>query len=232
MNKEIKRGYPADNSFGQDASAVSVKENSDSNKKKLALLLEDMRACRRCETAFGYEPRPVQWGGLDAKVMQISQAPSKNVHACGRPFSDLSGKRLRQAWYKISDEDFYNPDLFYITTVGHCFPGKGRNNYDKKPPKCCYDLWTSKEIELMDSCELYLIVGAEAANRIFKGQKFLDLVMHDQMLHGKKCFVLPHPSPLNIKWFKDHPQFESERLPVIRKALHEVLERAKTQNRG
>ena len=194
------------------------------NLQKLEKLLADLKECRHCQEKFGYEPRPVQHGKPTARIMHISQAPSKKVHAVGRPFSDPSGERLRKQWYKITDEEFYNPDFFYFTTVGHCFPGKGRNNYDKKPPKCCYDMWTSKEIELMDSAQLYLVVGGEAAARIFPKRKLSELIMEDLELYGRPCFVLPHPSPLNMNYFRDHPEWINERLPIIRRKIHDILE--------
>ena len=37
------------------------------------------------------------------------------------------------------------------------------------------------------------------------------------------CFVLPHPSPLNIKWFKNNPQFEREKLTQIRAAIKKIV---------
>jgi len=42
-------------------------------------------------------------------------------------------------------------------------------------------------------------------------------------INNTLCFVLPHPSPQNIKWFKDHPDFEKERLPSIRKAIRKII---------
>ena len=42
------------------------------------------------------------------KIMQISQAPSLNVHNTLKPFNDLSGKKLREKWYDIDDETFYD----------------------------------------------------------------------------------------------------------------------------
>jgi uracil-DNA glycosylase family 4 len=191
---------------------------------ELEMLLEQLKDCRHCQEDFGFEPRPVQWGHPHAPIMHISQAPSRKVHEIGRPFSDLSGKRLRQDWYQISDETFYDMDKFYITTVGHCFPGKSKNGrYDAKPPKCCYDMWTKKEIELKQDTKLYLVVGKEAADRIFPKQNFSQLVFQDLDINGVPAFVLPHPSPLNTKWLRDHPQFEQERLPVIRQAIKEAL---------
>ncbi len=43
-------------------------------------------------------------------------------------------------------------------------------------------------------------------------------------INGKLAIVLPHPSPLNIKWFKDHPEFMEKRIFEIRKIINKVLE--------
>lgn len=198
-------------------------------RKQLLDLHEGLKACRRCQDLFGYEPRPVQWGNPEAKIMHISQAPGKKVHEIGRPFSDLSGKRLRNDWYQISEEQFYNPDLFYFTTAGHCFPGKAKNGGDRKPPKCCWDLWTKREIELMKDVQLYLVVGSEAASRLFPGRPLKELVFADLQLNGKPCYVLPHPSPLNMNWLRDHPEFAKEKLPEIRAHIHEILKEESTK---
>ena len=64
--------------------------------------------CRECENVFGFEPQPVVFGNQNAKIVQISQAPSANVHITGKPFTDQSGKKLKYEWYQISDDDFYN----------------------------------------------------------------------------------------------------------------------------
>jgi uracil-DNA glycosylase len=85
-------------------------------------------------------------------------------------------------------------------------------------------MWTKDEIELKQNVQLYLIVGGEAASRIFPGRKLTDLVFEDLQIQGVPAYVLPHPSPLNIKWFKDHPEFERDRLPIIRKRIHEIID--------
>ena len=61
---------------------------------------------------------------------------------------------------------------------------------------------------------------ADAATAFFfPGEDFSRLVVRDQLIEGKTTYVLPHPSPLNAKWFKDHPEFEAERMPVVRAAV-------------
>ncbi|WP_281790843.1 uracil-DNA glycosylase family protein [Faecalibaculum rodentium] len=190
---------------------------------ELEKLQTQLRACRHCEGML--EPRPVVHGNPGAPILQVSQAPGKKVHETGIPFNDASGRRLRQDWYQISDAQFYDPDLFYITSMGHCYPGKGKTG-DKKPPRCCFDLWTRREIELKPGTRMMLVIGREAASRLFPKREFTELVFQDQEYDGIPCYVLPHPSPLNVRWFRMHPEFETQRMPVIREKLHQVLREA------
>ncbi|WP_304409019.1 uracil-DNA glycosylase family protein [Faecalibaculum rodentium] len=196
---------------------------------ELEKLQAQLRACRHCEGML--EPRPVVHGNPGAPILQVSQAPGKKVHETRIPFNDASGRRLRQDWYQISDAQFYDPDLFYITSMGHCYPGKGKTG-DKKPPRCCFDLWTRREIELKPGTRMMLVIGREAASRLFPKREFTELVFQDQEYDGIPCYVLPHPSPLNVRWFRMHPEFETQRMPVIREKLHQVLREAGQDGSG
>jgi uracil-DNA glycosylase family 4 len=185
-------------------------------------LRSELMECRLCRNSFGFEPRPVVQGKADSKIFQIGQAPSKTVHETGRPFDDQSGKRLKGQWYGISDSLFYDPVNFYTASMAHCYPGKAKGGGDIKPPRICAGLWLKRELELVDN-EIYIIVGGYAASFFFPKEKMSDLVFSDKRICGKPAFILPHPSPINVKWFKDNPQFEEERIPVVREAVHRVL---------
>jgi uracil-DNA glycosylase family 4 len=185
-------------------------------------LKKEILNCKECQNVFGFEPHPVIFGNQCSKIVQISQAPSANVHITRKPFTDQSGKKLKYEWYQINDDDFYNEDNFYITALAHCFPGKSNNGRDKSPPKICYEKWIIKELSLISN-DLYVIIGAKAANVFFPDEKYEKLIFKDNVLNGKKAIVLPHPSPLNIKWFKDNPKFYNERLSEIRKTIKEII---------
>jgi len=167
---------------------------------------------------FGKNIYPL-WGNQNAKIVSISQAPSLSVIKYQKPFFDKSGQRLRREWYKVSDEVFYNPDNFYFTAIGKAFPGKNKKGGDNKPDYNWANRWLKKELSFL-SPKLFLVVGRVAAEFFFPKKDFTELVFADQELNGKPAIVLPHPSPVNIKWFKDHPDFEKKRLPVIRKYIH------------
>jgi len=185
-------------------------------------LVKEIKSCRECRGLFGFEPNPVVSGNQNAKILQISQAPSQNVHNTSKCFNDASGRKLRAKWYQIPDEDFYNDNNFYISAVGHCYPGKSLNGGDRKPPKKCADKWLKQEIKLVNS-KIIVLIGRYSANYFFPNKGFSELIFNDQKIDDKLTIVLPHPSPLNQKWFKDHPDFETKRLPEIRKIIHDIL---------
>lgn len=185
-------------------------------------LINNIKKCQICREKFGFEPHPVCFGNACAKIVQISQAPSATVYKTLKPFTDQSGKKLKYEWYNIEDVDFYNPDNFYITSLSHCYPGKDKNGNDRVPPKICYDTWLKKELELINN-KIYIIIGAKAAKTFFPKELFNELVFKNNYINGKLAIVLPHPSPLNIKWFKDNPEFLEKRLLEIKKIIKNTL---------
>lgn len=185
-------------------------------------LKKEILNCKECQNIFDFEPHPVIFGNQNSKIVQISQAPSANVHITKKPFTDQSGNKLKYEWYQISDNDFYNESNFYITALSHCYPGKTKNGGDKLPPKICYEKWIKKELELINN-DLYVIIGAKAAHIFFPNEEYNDLIFKDNTLYGKKAIVLPHPSPLNIKWFKDNPDFNKKRIYEIRDIVKDII---------
>jgi len=199
-----------------------IDRKQNHTKDELIYLQNQILQCRLCQDTFGFEPRPIVLGNHNAKILQISQAPSKSVHETGRPFNDASGRKLRGEWYQISDDQFYDPDNFYIVSMAHCYPGKSPSGGDRRPPKICSKQWLLKEIELVDN-EIYILIGGFAAEYFFPGEKITSLAFEDRQINGKPAYILPHPSPLNMKWFKDYPQFMEERIYKIQKEVHRVL---------
>jgi len=190
------------------------------------MTFEEMKSnilqCRDCAEKFGFDPIPIVHGNENSKILQISQAPSSNVHLTQKPFNDSTGKKLKYQWYKITDDIFYDENNFYITALSHCFPGKNSSGGDRLPPKLCAKKWLKEEIELINN-EIFIVIGSQATKFLFPNDDYNSLVFKDNYINEKLAIVLPHPSPLNIKWFKDHPKFEESRLPIIRKKIWSVL---------
>lgn len=106
--------------------------------------------------------------------------------------------------------------------MAHCYPGKDSRGNDRTPPKACFNKWVLKEVELVNN-QIYIIIGAKAAKAFFPDKDFEELVFNDQMINNKLALVLPHPSPLNKKWLKDHPDFMNKRIIEIRNIIKEVI---------
>jgi len=189
---------------------------------ELEKLQKQILKCRICKETFGFEPNPIVSGNINAKIVQLGQAPSKKASKTNKFFDDQSGKRLKYEWYQITDNDFYNPDNFYILPMAHCFPGQELNGHDRIPPKICFQKWGAKELELINN-EIYIIIGSKAAKQLFPQYKFEDLVFKDIKYNNKPVYVLPHPSPLNRRWLSKHPDFLKKRMPQIRKKVKEIL---------
>lgn len=185
-------------------------------------LRKEIEKCEFCKEKFGFKPHPIFWGNQNSKIVQISQAPSQDVHKNGKPFTDRSGKTLKQEWYQITEEQFYHKDNFFIAALAHCYPGKDGKGNDRQPPKCCWEKWVEKEITFVEN-ELYVIIGAKAAKLFFPNEKYEELIFKDSIWNGKKAYVLPHPSPLNRRWLKNHPEFIENRMVEIREKIKEVI---------
>ena len=185
-------------------------------------LKTQLQHCRVCHNLMKDELRPVFQGHLDSKIFQISQAPSRRVMETGLPFNDASGRKLKQEWYQVTDEQFYDPRLFYIASIARCYPGKAKNSGDLQPPKQCAELYLRRELELVQPQRIVLI-GRYAAQWLFPALALEDLIFHTQDFREIPVFVLPHPSPLNRKCLKDHPDFEQCRMPEIRAQIQAVI---------
>lgn len=191
--------------------------------KEFNKLIEEIKKCDICKSRFGYQPHPILIGNINSKIVQISQAPSASVHETLKPFTDKSGDKLKYEWYMINDETFYNPNNFYIASLAHCYPGKDKNGNDRTPPKICYETWVKRELTYINN-KLYIIIGAKATKVFFPKEEYTKLIFQNNYINGKLAIVLPHPSPLNIKWFKDHPEFMEKRIVEVRKIIKDILQ--------
>ena len=185
-------------------------------------LKNDIITCQKCQNDFTYLPRPIVQGQIDSKIMQIGQAPSRKVMETGKPFFDASGRKLLHDWYHITREQFDDIQNFYITSIGKCYPGKAKRTGDNPPIMACADLFLKRELEIIEP-QLYIVIGSYAAKYFFGNESLEELIFQDHIYKGKSLYVLPHPSPLNRKWLKDHPAFEKERIKEIRGRIKKLV---------
>jgi uracil-DNA glycosylase family 4 len=186
-------------------------------------LLSEIKQCTVCEPHLDLGANPVVSGSPNAKIAIIGQAPGTKVHKSGIPWDDASGKQLRK-WLNVSDETFYNENIFAIVPMGFCYPGKGASG-DKPPRKECAPLWHQQLFDKMPNIELVVLIGMYAQNYYLKdkAKRTLTESVDNYPEYLPEYFVLPHPSPRNRFWLTKNPWFEKEVLPKLKETIQQIL---------
>ena len=112
------------------------------NDAALDRLLQEVRACRICESHLPHGVRPVLRASSTATILVAGQAPGRRVHESGGPFDDPSGDRLRE-WMGIDAATFYDTRRIAIIPMGFCYPGTGKSG-DLAPHPECADTWRTR----------------------------------------------------------------------------------------
>lgn len=145
------------------------------------------------------------------------------MHDAGIPFYDQSGKTLRR-WLGVSEDEFYNPDLFAITPMGFCFPGKDKTG-DLPPRPECAPQWHNPIMKQFKNIELILLIGKYAQDYYLEKKVKKNLTETVKQYHEYLPMYLPlvHPSPLNFRWQANNPWFEKEVVPIIQETVKQII---------
>jgi uracil-DNA glycosylase len=186
-------------------------------------LLTEIRACTACAAHLPLGPRPVVQASASARLLIVGQAPSMTVHQTGVPWDDKSGDQLRR-WLGVERDTFYDATRIALVPMGYCYPGRGSSG-DLPPRKECAPLWQDRLLAQMPHVELTLLVGQYAQRHLLgsKARGGVTDTVEAFAEYAPRFIPLPHPSPRNTGWFKHHPWFESEVLPVLRERVRHAL---------
>lgn len=81
-------------------------------------ILQQVRACRLCETELPIRPRPLFMASESARVLIIGQAPGRAAHERGVPWNaGATGCEIGSV----------NPKSIAIMPMGFCHPGTGKS---------------------------------------------------------------------------------------------------------
>jgi uracil-DNA glycosylase/uncharacterized protein YeaO (DUF488 family) len=208
-----------------------------SNTRSLPRLLTEIRACRVCADVLPLGPRPVVQASASARLLIVGQAPGAKVHASGIPWDDASGARLRE-WLGVDAETFYDVSRVALVPMGFCYPGRAstasaastgstkRSGGGDNPPRPeCAPLWHARLLALLPEVRLTLLVG-QYAQRYFLGERrktSLTETVQAWRDYAPGYLPLPHPSPRNQPWLKQHPWFARDVLPALRERVASAL---------
>ena len=124
-------------------------------------LLNEVCDCRVCADVLPLGPRPDGQISAMARFLIASQAPGRNAHESGIPFSEVSGDRLRQ-WMDVSTDEFCDEVSVAILPMGLCYPGCLLRGGNARPRSECAALWRGRLLQHMHYLRLTLLVGAHA----------------------------------------------------------------------
>jgi uracil-DNA glycosylase len=139
------------------------------------------------------------------------------------PWDDASGKRLR-AWLGIDRSDFYDDSKVAIVPMGFCYPGSGTAG-DLPPRPECAARWHDQLLRKLTNVQLTLLIGRYAQQHFLAARMYSTLT--DTVRHWKDyrpgSIPLPHPSPRNNRWFRNHPWFQREVVPYLQHQTRQLL---------
>lgn len=158
-----------------------------------------------------------------AKILLISQAPSRKAQESMVFWNDPSGDRLR-SWMGLTKSEFYQPGKIAVMPLDFYYPGKGAHG-DLPPRPGFAEKWHQPLLDLMPNIQLTLLIGQYAQKFYLQGRRYRTLtetVRHfDDYL--PEYLPLVHPSPLNYGWLHQHPWFETEVIPTLQKNVQRLM---------
>jgi uracil-DNA glycosylase family 4 len=187
----------------------------------LKSLLPEIKKCSLC-TDLPLGPAPLLSVSPYSKIVIVGQAPGLKAHTSGIPWNDASGNRLRK-WLGVTEEEFYNPNLFALIPMAFCYPGKGKNG-DLPPPKICASTWHRSLLDKIKQPELTVLVGNYAQRYYLVNNKF-NLTDTVKSFQGflPAYFPIVHPSPNSRFWLSKNPWFEQEVVQVLEQIVGDIL---------
>lgn len=171
--------------------------------------------------AAGYQP--LYTASKRAKMVIVGQAPGRKAQESGIPWNDVSGVKLR-TWLGVSDEQFYDPDLFALLPMDFYFPGKGEHG-DLPPRKDFAPKWHPQLLAHMPEVRLIILIGGYA-QKYYLGKTAKPNLTQTVQAYEEylpKFFPLVHPSPLNFRWQNKNPWFVDALVPVLQATVAAIM---------
>jgi uracil-DNA glycosylase len=185
-------------------------------------LMKRIAACRLCAEHLPLGPRPVFQADPAARVLVVGQAPGRRVHETGRPFDDPSGVRLRE-WLGVDEATFYDAKRIALVPMGFCYPGTGAGG-DLPPRPECAPAWRAELLAHLTRAQITIVLGQYAQAYHLPGRRrSVAEAVGAWRDTWPELVPMPHPSPRNQRWFRNHQWFEGQVVPAVRERVRELL---------
>lgn len=160
-----------------------------------------------------------------SKIIIIGQAPGVRAEKTQLTWNDPSGDKLRE-WLGVGREDFYNTKIFGQMPMDFYYPGKAKTG-DLPPRKNFAGKWHPRILACVENVRLIILVGSYSQAYYLNNKESLTTRVKNYNKYLPQFFVLPHPSPINIRWQKTNPWFSSDVVPQLRKIVAQIIKHSK-----
>jgi len=158
-----------------------------------------------------------------AKILLISQAPSRRAQEKLMFWDDASGDRLR-AWLGVTKAQFYQSGQFAVLPLDFYYPGKRPHGGDLPPRKGFAAKWHAPLLKLMPEIQLTILIGQYAQKAyLIRPPRTLTATIQQYQSYLPTYFPLVHPSPLNYGWLKQHPWFLETVVPELQQRIATIM---------
>jgi uracil-DNA glycosylase len=123
----------------------------------------------------------------------------------------------------VDRSQFYDPACFSLLPMGFCYPGTGKSG-DLPPRPECAATWREALLNQLLNRQLTVLLGRYAIDyHLGTKRQSISNICQNWLEHWPQLIALPHPSPRNHRWLREHPWFEAEVLPPLRKRVKHLL---------
>ena len=166
---------------------------------------------------------PVYTASAKSRIVIVGQAPGRKAQSTMKPWNDASGILLRK-WLGVTDEQFYDPDIFALIPMDFYYPGKGAHG-DLPPRKGFAAKWHPLLLEHMPNVELIVLIGAYSQKYYLgkNAKRNLTETVYAYSEYLPTYFPLVHPSPLNFRWRAVNAWFDTTVVPELHRHVHQIL---------
>ena len=135
----------------------------------------------------------------NARIVIVGQAPGRRAEETRTVWNDLSGDRLRE-WMGVSRQEFYSSDRIAHMPMDFYYPGKGRQGTCRPAEirRKVAPALAERDARHRDAHS----VGSHAQRYYLAGSREKSRRQQEKLQNYLPRYLLVHPSPLNIGWFK------------------------------